>query len=263
MALISQSDKKYLLSLKPEDLTFDCLVSLFGDIVPENGDIKKTRPSRFSTTDELILKPSEYFVSQDTRTTVGRFIYNKYIIERIGLQNVLGYMNETLTSGRNNKLEAQLAKALIDDKMTIDQFYDYIDLRDNFGLQLHSVICTSFTMNTVKLPPKVRKRREELFKKYDKQLNDGDMIIAEKIEKELVGMAKQELEGDVGLDLYNSEARGNFGNYKNMNIMKGPTVNNQTGKFDIVRSSFMDGIRKEDIPSFGTAVVSGAYPKAV
>ena len=74
-------------------------------------------------------------------------------------------------------------------------------------------------------------------------------------------MAKKELAGDPGLDLYDSEARGNFGNYKNMNIFKGATMNNMTGKYEIVRSSFMDGIQKKDIPSFGTAVVSGAYPK--
>ena len=48
-----------------------------------------------------------------------------------------------------------------------------------------------------------------------------------------------------------------------MNLFKGATANTVTGKFDIVRSSFMDGISKQDIPSFATAVVSGSYPKAV
>ena len=43
-----------------------------------------------------------------------------------------------------------------------------------------------------------------------------------------------------------------------MNLYKGATMNNITGKYEIVRSSFMDGIQKQDIPSFATAVVSGA-----
>lgn len=261
--MISDKDKEYLLSLKPEDLTFSKLVDLFGDTVTAGQNIEWEKKSRFETTDEMILYPREYFVKEETLTTVGRFIWNKYIVERIGLQNVLGYVNVPLTAGNSGKNEAMLSKALIEDRMTIDQFYDYIDYRDNLGMQLHSVITTSFTMNTIKTPPSVQKRKEELFKQYDKELKDGDIVIAEKIEKELVGMAKKELAGDPGLDLYDSEARGNFGNYKNMNIFKGATMNNMTGKYDIVRSSFMDGIKKEDISSFGNSVVAGAYPKAV
>ena len=72
---------------------------------------------------------------------------------------------------------------------------------------------------------------------------------------EVMKMAKDELKGDPGLDLYDSEARGNYGNYKNMNLFKGATMNNSTGKFEIVQSSFMDGIRKEDIHSFGNALL--------
>lgn len=261
--VISEKDKAYLLSLKPEDLTFSKLVDLFGDTVNLGEDISKEKHSHFNTTDEMTLTPKDYFVKEPTQTTVGRFIYNKYIVERIGLQDVLGYINIPLTAGNSGKNEAKLSKALIEDRITINQFYDYIDYRDNLGMQLHSVITTSFTMNTIKTPPSVQKRKKELFKEHDKELNDGDIVVAEKIEKELVSMAKKELAEDPGLDLYDSEARGNFGNYKNMNIFKGATMNNMTGKYEIVRSSFMDGIQKKDIPSFGTAVVSGAYPKAV
>jgi hypothetical protein len=260
--MISDSEKKYLLSLKPEDLSFSTLVGLFGDTTQIGADMKSTKKSRFNTTDTMVLTPKEYFVDKETETTVGRFIYNKYIVERVGLQKVLGYVNEPITKSVNGKLEGKLTQALIEDKMTIDQFFRYIDYRDNLGMQLNSVITTSFTMNTIKTPPSVQKEKEELFKKYDKELNAGDIVTSEKIEKKLVADAKEILKGDPGMDLYNSEARGNFGNYKNMNLFKGATMNNR-GEYEIVRSSFMDGIRKEDIPSFGTAVVSGAYPKAV
>ena len=45
-----------------------------------------------------------------------------------------------------------------------------------------------------------------------------------------------------------------------MNIFKGATMNNITGKYEIVRSSFMDGIKKEEIPNFASSITSGAYP---
>lgn len=258
--MISDLNKKYLLSLKPEDLTFDVLVSLFGDTLNDKKNIQK---SRFNTTDEMELLPGEYFVKEKTLTTVGRFIYNKYIIERLNLQNVLGYINYPITNSANGKIEAILSQALIEDKVSTDTFHQYIDYRDNLGMQLNSVITTSFTMNTIKTPPSVQRKKMELFKKHAKEIAEGNIVVSERIEKELVADAKAVLKGDPGMDLYSSEARGNFGNYKNMNLFKGATMNNITGKFDIVTSSFMDGIKKEDIPSFGTAVVSGAYPKAV
>lgn len=261
--MISKEDKDYLLSLTPEDLTFSTLLSIFGDTAAAGEDISKTKRSRFNTTDEMILLPDEYFVDVRTVTTVGRFIYNKYIVERVGLQGVLGYVNTVLSDSGNSKLESKLSDALVEDRVTIEQFHKYIDYRDTLGLQLHSVITTSFTPATVVAPAEVEKRKEELFAKYDKELNEGNIFVSEQIEKELTASAKEILKGDPGMDLYDSEARGNFGNYKNMNLFKGATMNNQTGKYEIVRSSFMKGIKKEDIPSFGTAVVSGAYPKAV
>lgn len=261
--MISQADKEYLLSLKPEDLKFDLLVELFGDTTSVYDNIKSSRKSRFKTTDELILEPKDYFVKEKTQTTVGRFIYNKYIIERVGLQDIVGYVNFPITDSGNSKIESILSLALADDKMTMEQFVEYIDMRDNLGMQLHSVITTSFTMNTIRTPKPIQIKKKELFDKYDKELNNGDIIASEKIEKELVAASKKVLEGDPGMDLYNSGARGNFGNYKNMNLFKGATADPSTGKFDIIRSSFMDGIQKQDIPSFGTAVVTGSYPKAV
>lgn len=255
---ISNDDKKYLLSLTPEDLDFSTLVHIFGSTININDNISKASKPNFRTTDEMTLSPSEYFVKEVTNTTVGRFIWNKYLIERVGLQDVTGYINFVIDDKANGKIEAIITKGLIDDKVTVEQFHKYVDYRDTLGMQLNSVITTSFTPLTIKTPPEIQKRKAELFKQYKKELDDGDIIVSEKIEKELTSRTKEIFKGDPGMDLYNSGARGNFGNYKNMNLFKGATANNVTGKFDIVRSSFMDGISKQDIPSFATAVVSGA-----
>lgn len=261
--MISDKDKEFLLSLKPEDLVFTKLVYIFGAVTKKDDAFGKVSKPRFKPNDKLILLPSEYFVKEKTETTVGRLIFNKYIVERIGLQSILGYVNMVLHNGNIGVMESKLSKALIEDRMTMKQYVDYINYRETLGMQLHSVISTSFTNKTIRIPPPVKKRKDELFKKYDKELNDGDIVIAEKIEKELVDMTKDYLQGDPGLDLYDSAAKGNFGNFKNMMIFKGATLNNTTGKYEIVRSAFMDGVQKQDIASNGDSVVSGAYPKAV
>ena len=76
MAKISDNDKKYLLSLTPDDLTFELLVELFGNTVDssktkENANVRK---SRFDINDEFTLLPNEYLAEVNTDTTVGRFI---------------------------------------------------------------------------------------------------------------------------------------------------------------------------------------------
>lgn len=261
---ISDSDKAYLLSLKPEDLTFSTLLSLLGDrVTDDNPDIQKETHARFKCTDTFELSPQEYFVSGKVTTTVGRFIYNKYIIERCGFQKVTGYINEPITNGINNKIEAKLSTALLDDVITVAAFKKYIDYRDTLGLQMASVVTTSFTERSMFTPKPIVKKRDELFKKYKAELDAGDVYTAEKIEKELTKDAKEYLKGDPGIDLYQSEARGNFGNYKNMFIMRGASHNLQEDKFEIVKSSFFDGIKKEDIAPFGNMIVSGQYPKSV
>ena len=40
-------------------------------------------------------------------------------------------------------------------------------------------------------------------------------------------------------------------------------MNPITGKYDIVESSLMDGMKKNEIPSNSNSVVMGAFPKAV
>ena len=80
------------------------LIELFGDKLPPDGNISNVKKSKFETTDQLTLKPSEYFVTEVTETTVGRFIYNKYLVERLELQHVLGYVNETINAKTFNKI---------------------------------------------------------------------------------------------------------------------------------------------------------------
>ena len=129
MGIVSENDKQYLLSLKPEDLTLGNMVSMLGDLRDNDADptVAKIKKSRFNTVDTMTLMPSEYFVKEKTNTTVGKFIYNKYIVEKLGLQEVLGYVNWELTDSGNAKLEAILSEALLTDKITTETYANYIN----------------------------------------------------------------------------------------------------------------------------------------
>lgn len=260
---LSEADKKYLMSLKPSDITFDLLIDLFADKSKKvNGKITITG-SKIKTSDEFTLKKGEYTNSTDVLTNAGLFIFNKLIVEE-HLVPVLGYVNEPLTNGVVNKLEDKLSKALLTDKITVDQMVQYLNRLQWYGFQMNSVVCGSFTMKTIKPSSKAITARNKLFKENAAKIKDGDVVTAVKIEKEVVGIAHEELKNDPGMDLYKSGARGSFDNtYKNISLMKGPVYNPATGKFDIVESNFMEGIQKKDIHVHGNSVITGAYPKAI
>lgn len=258
---VSQQFVEELLSMKSSDITFDYLVELFGR--KKEGNTTVVPP--YHPTDIAVIRPMKYHKNkQAIRTTVGRIIFNKIILEDNQLEEKVGFVNHKINAKGLSELEKILAILLTSDTITAEQMASYIDSRDWLGLQLHAVITTSFTAPTIEIPKEVKTLKDQLLKKYKKELDAGDVVTAEKVEKELIKKTEEVLEGDPGLDLYYSGARGSIGNnLKNIILMKGAIYNPLTKKYDIVRSSLMDGIEKSDIPAFANSVVTGAYPKAV
>lgn len=261
--IVTDAEKKELLELTTGDLTFTKLVSLFGaSMKKSNGKVTKTS-ARFSTTDSFNLKKGEYFNSKDVVTTVGRFIYNKFIVEQ-HLVDILGYINEPINGKKMNQIDDIIAQSLLSDKLDVDTVIIYLNRTQWLGMKLHTVICGSYTMGILKPEKKAIEYRDKLIKANREKLDNGDLITAVKVEQETLKMAAELIKDDPGMDLFNSGARGSIGNnYKNISVMKGPVFNPGTGKFEIVTSNLMQGISKKEIPIHGNAIPSGAYPKAV
>ena len=270
MGKLSDKDKAYLLSLKPGDITFELLLDLFADKSQLDKDPKgltgtrlKVIPCRIKTSDEFDLAANEYFNKEKVHTNAGQFIYNKLIVEK-NLSGVLGYIDKPINSSVLGGIEDKLSKALLNDVITVDQMVEYLNTTQWLSMQFHSVLASSFTMKSLKPIPKVVQTRNKLIKENKDKLDKGDVDAAVKIEKQLLAIADEELKGDVGMNLYKSGARGSFGNnFKNISVMKGPVFNPVTGQFDVVTSNFMEGINKDEIPVYGNAIITGAYPKAI
>lgn len=264
MALISNDAKKELLALTPHDLTFTKMVALLGRVRAPGKECKPTKP-RFEPTDTFEITPLDYpLVKKAHVTTIGKFIYNKYVIEGSGVSPATGYVDWEISNSGNKKLENILSKALLNDIINLEQFCKYIDRRDTLGQQLRAVIASSFTPGILKAPDAVIRRREQLVAENREALKNGDVVVSSKIEKELLGMTKEVLKGDPGMDLYTSGARGSFNNnFKNNHLFKGAIFNSITNSYDIVTSSYMEGFSKENIPALGNVVIAGSYPSAV
>ena len=262
MARISEQDKQYLLSLKPEDITYELGMQLFADHVKKvDGQVIEVK-SRFEPHDYFKLNAGEYINKETIITTVGSFIFNKFIIEP-RFAEFMDYNNEVINSDGLKDLENKLSKLLLEDKITTTDFADYLDRIQWLGMQFHEPLAASFTMRGLKPIPKVIKRRGELVKQNKEALEKGDVMVMSAIEKELVDLAKAEISDDPSMDLYYSGARGSIpNNYKQLSIVKGPVYNKTIGKYQFIQNSFFEGLRKEDIAAAGTNVINGQYPKS-
>lgn len=251
-------------NMKPSDITFEWLIDHFGDLASishGSNSINHTK-SKFNMTDIVNIKIP--YLGFTGKTTLGRLLYSKIIVEGCGLEKVIGFVNEPIVDSKNKYIEKLIADALKEDHLTVDQIYKYIDTRDWLGLQLHSVICTSFTLKSLTKPKEVNALHKELLNKYKKELEANDEKASEIIEKALIDKTKEVLKDDIGMDLYLSGARGSINNnYKNINLMRGAVKNLQTGGYDVITKSLMDGLDKKDIAAHSNSILMGAYPKAV
>ena len=261
---LSKEAIDFFINTKSTDYTFDNMISWFG----KYANIDKSKSSN-----GISIKPKyniytyfdyEYKKGEVIHTTLGKFVYNKVMIQNLGFDKVFGYINDEFTEGRFSKFEAALTNALKDDKITTRDMIKYIDTRDWFGLSMHGVITSSFTPAVIKTPKEVLDLKEELFKKYAKEIAEGNTAVVAEIEKALINKEMEVLKGDVGLDLYTSGARGSVGNnLKNINLIRGSVYNNLTGKFDIVKNSLMDMLDKDDFTPHVNTIVTGSYARGV
>lgn len=261
--MISEQDKKYLLSLEPNEITYDLLVELFGDSVEYvNGKIE-VKHARFETHNEFVLEKGEYFNEEKVTTNIGIFIFNKFIIEE-DFKHVTGYINKPMNKKAVKEMESKLSDALLNDAITVEAMGRYLDKFQWLAMKFHHVIAGSFTMKGLKPIPSIIKEKEKLLKEHREDIAEGKVEVMAAIEKKLVGQAKEILKDDPSTDLYNSGARGSFeNNYKAISIIKGPVFDPISGKYKLIEANYMEGLNKTDIPPSASSVVAGAYPKAV
>lgn len=254
--------KNKLLQMKPDDITKTFIQENFGNMYDKK--TKKVIPSKYNPTDSITLKPNEYFNDKEIKTTLGRLLVNKFLFED-GLREIVGYVNDPITKKKLGSIEDMIANALLDNKVDISVVKKYYDKQQWIALSVHSIITPSFTPATISPLPEILKLKDALFKKYEKDLQGPNGVIyASKIESMLLEEAKKLLKDDPGMSLYTSGARASFeNNYKNMMVIRGPVYNNVTKRFEVLKNCFSEGIEKDNIASYGSQVVSGAYPKAV
>ena len=261
---LSNDEKAIFLSLKPDDINIKLLDSLFSRTFDTNSG--KFIEPKFYTFDEFELTKGEYFNNETIVTNCGLFITNKYLVEpHEDLISTFGYINKTIDKSEYGKINQLSSRALLEGKIKDSETYiGFLNRLCQLVFMYNTQICSSITLKSMKPDPDVIKLKNKLEKQYENEIKNNDIVVYSKIESECVKLAKEKLQNDPSMELYESGARGGFdSSYKNAMISRGPIFDNSKGKWHIMKNPLSQGMDKEDIPISANAVVAGVYPKSL
>lgn len=258
----SKEDVEFLLNITEEqgsNLSF----------MMENFGMFGDKPPRFFPYDILNVPPDSYGAEgkrnkNSFTTTAGIWVFNKVFIEK-ELFDLFGYINQPINKKTFGAINKKLSFAVLEDRISLDAMKNYITKTQKFQPYC-TLLAPSCTTACMEIPSKIRKRKQELFNKYKKELDANDPVISSKIEKELLDECKEILKDDEFMDLIRSGARISFdNNFKNMYVFRGavkepdPTMRDYT----VIRSNYMEGISKEDYSDFANSLTGGPYSRAI
>lgn len=270
MANVTPELKKQILAMKPEDLTVQFILSKVSKTTKIERDADGNRKGfkisgpEWDLTQTCHLKAHEYINEKDIDTTLGSILFNKLCIEnRLQPSVPGGFYNEVVTNKSIAKLLNQVVKDLMDKKIQLmPNVTDFIRNFEFYGMMLCAGLSPSLTPGILSVQDEVRDYRDKLFAEVPEGELDAQKAV--EIEDKVLAFAKEKLKDDPGMTLFDSGSRGSFNdNYKMMSLTVGPIANPATGGYDIVKSNYIDGITKKELPAMGNCIVNGAYPKAV
>lgn len=251
---LTEEETKYVLAIDEDDITKDNIIKWFA--------IQKATKPMFSTNDKFRLPAGKLYNDSEIVTTVGRFIFNTFIIAPF--RGNIKYLNIPITKGALEDIEATIAQLVLDNKVPNAWFMDYLNRIQWFGYIGVDFLTPGLSEGLIIPNETVQKRKAELIKQNKDAIAKGDPIVAASMEKELVKLAEKVLENDPGIDLYKSGAKSKFGtHYKAFNIMKGPVLDNATGNYNVCTSSYIDGVDLDEYHAFSDTIVYAAHSRAV
>ena len=258
--------KEKILKIDVNDISKSFIEELFASY--HDKETNQFKQANFVPTEEITLTNNEYkWVKDKVETTTGMLLFNRYVLERPNIIEHLGYWNDPMDKDGLESLSAEVNNLAILNKITIQQLGEYIDSRDRLGFWCAAFLSVSISPALIRPMDNVDKRKAELFEQYKEDINSNNPVTqtmaVNKIEKELMGMVRQNLKNDPGYDLYRSGDGNLDNNYKTINVMRGSVFNEMSKKYDVVESSLMNGVKKKDITAFSNSVLAAAYPSAV
>ena len=256
----SPKDIEYLMSITEKDITTTFIMELFGEF--KSG--QRFHPYDIITIPAGSYGPDKHKNKNQFTTTVGIWVFNKYFIEP-HLFDLFHYINETITSKLFKKINNTLSEAVLEDKLPLEYLKDFM-MKTQKCMPYISILAPNYTNKMLSCSVAIDKKKQELYKKYKDQIEKGDEIAANKMEKELLQWAIDYMGDDPSMDMFISGARGSIpNNFKNMFVMKGVIKDpdpNAKQKYNVAMSNYIDGISSDEYALFANSLAAGPYARA-
>lgn len=256
-----------LLVLKQDDISYSFMMNMFGSF---NG---KCFCHHYDTFDVPVgafkfinKKGKEVSNSVKFTTTIGIWVFNIFFLRDFGFSFLFdGYINKNINKDLFEDINQTLVYALAEDKIDSDRYIKFLNYTQ-FFMPYETILSPNHTEKIITCTKQIDKKKKELLKVYGEDIKKGNVVVAEKMEKELLDYAKELLGDDPGLDVYMSGAGGSFGNnFKNMYVMKGAMRDpdpNAKQEYNIATSNFFDGISADEYSMIANTLANGPYSRA-
>lgn len=254
-----------LLNLTEKDITMSLIMNLFGDF----GEYQKFNPYDIITIPTgryggPIPDGSTKSNKAPFTTTVGRLIFNKYFIEcEPELLQLLGYVNDNVGKKAYGKLFDTLGYAILEDRISMETYKRFCVRTQKF-MPYVSILAPNHSDNMLTITKKINKKKAELIKANQEAFDKGDVIVVDKISKELLDYARELMKDDPAMDMFLSGAGGSFeNNFKNMFIMRGSVQDPDPRKsYNIITSNYIDGVSREEYSKLANTLAAGPYSRS-
>src|SRR5574344_817995 len=255
----------YILNISKEEITYDFMMSTFGSFEGKSKantyDLVKVPVGKFSFVDSNGKTKSN---KNEFTTSLGIFIFNILLSSFNFSKFFVGYINKSIDSKQYKNIGQRLSYALIEDEISVEDLKQWENTMQ-WLMPFEDILSPNHTEKLIGCTKALNKKKAELIKKYQKEIDAGDIAVVESIEKELLAYAKEYLGDDPAMDTILSGAGGQFNNnFKNMFVMKGAIRNpdpNAKKKYDIVTSNYLDGISADEYSIIAGSGASGAYSR--
>jgi hypothetical protein len=253
---LTQQETAEILALQPDDIDLNKIKNLFGNF--------EGKEARFLTNDVLTLPAKRLENPETIITTVGRFIFNLFMLTP-NLIKIVGYQNKSMDSKAISALDAKFTEALLSEIIMPEEFINYIDKGQWLGFACTNFMTPSLGYDTTMPLKSVTKKKNEMAKELHDRLEAGDPKASSEMEKVLLPMAEEELKDNSQYEMYKSGTTKGFGNnYKNMSIMRGAIANNsEKGTFFSSTANLSEGIPKKDYHKYADILVMASYSRAI
>lgn len=261
----NKSDIDFLIGLKENDITTSLIMQLFADF----GKYQKYNPYDIITIPVggyggKLPNGKEKRNKEPFTTTIGRLIFNKYFIEcEPELLDMIGYVNENINKKTYGNIFDTMGYSVLENKISIDTYKRFCKKSQKF-MPFVSILAPNHSDNMLTITKKINKRKAELIKENQEAFDKGDVIIVDKVSKELLDYARELMKDDPAMDMFLSGAGGSFeNNFKNMFIMRGSVQDPDPRKsYNIITSNYVDGVSKEEYSKLANTLAAGPYSRS-